>query len=491
MILHTTLALVVLGQPGQAMGKAQSELPGRSQDVERALEGPGEQWTVERAIAAAVGTSPRVDAELLERDQADAERRVARAAALPRVNLSAQYVRLNEIENSPLVAVGLDIDAARAGLEQVADPAARTLIGGQLDALAEAGNLAIEVPRNRTSLRAELAYPVSQLFLEILPAIRARGRATEARELELEVTRNAVALDTVRAFYSHGRARSALAVADVSVRRAERDLKQAEARLRTAVGNRPDVLRFQARLAEAEAERAEREADVIASASQLRTLLHLDGDGLIAFADSLVEAPPLDQTILARSLDEAWATRDELAALELLQRSQEHAANAARNSALPKLQFAAGIDYSDPNPLFVPPPDGFRTSYTVGGILSWSPDDSYAATQRAEGADLAAKRIAAQRLAIRDRIRAEYARARARYVSAFQVFRAAERQSAAAEEAYAARLEGYRVGLFDATSLIDSELDANRARLALVDAGTEIRIRRFALARAAGVDIWK
>ncbi|MGB0679124.1 MAG: hypothetical protein ACPGUV_05640 [Polyangiales bacterium] len=38
----------------------------------------------------------------------------------------------------------------------------------------------------------------------------------------------------------------------------------------------------------------------------------------------------------------------------------------ARGRLAPEVTAAAGVDYDNPNALFVPPPDGFRQSWNVG-----------------------------------------------------------------------------------------------------------------------------
>ncbi|MEM6730855.1 MAG: TolC family protein, partial [Myxococcota bacterium] len=246
-----------------------------------------------------------------------------------------------------------------------------------------------------------------------------------------------------------------------------------------------------ARLAEAEAERAERAAAVESTANALRVLLHIDGEGPLAFEESLTELPDRDQALLSATLDYAFQSRDELRALELATRASERQASAVNGGAWPTLSIAGGIDYANPNPLFTPPIEEFRTSYTVSGILSWSPDRAWAASRRGNAAEAQVVSAREREASLRDSIRTEVVDAKARYRASFEIYAAAVRQTAAAEEAYAARKKGYEVGLFDATSLIDSELDARRARLALIDAGANVRVRRYTLARALGEHLWE
>ncbi|MEM6558538.1 MAG: TolC family protein [Myxococcota bacterium] len=455
-------------------------------ELDTVLEGPGEPWTVEQAIARALDTSPSVARAADNVAAAASETDVARAAALPRLNLRAQYTRLNDINNDPLVPLDFDVVALNQAVDQVQDASAQSVLRAQLDAQAGLADLRIPVVRDRYLLSAQISYPVTQLFLEILPSIRANGNAEEVREHELEASRDVAALSVVRAYFGHARARSAFAVSDLSVQRARDNLARAEARLENAVGNRPDVLRFRARLAEAQAERARLEADVVSSATAVRTLLHLEGEAALAFEEKLTQVPPRDEELLATGLEQAYAERSEMRALDALVKSREASVSAAEGGRWPALSVAAGVDYARPNDLFVPQTEEFRTSYTISGILTWSPDQAWASSRRAKAAESVASSVRQQRTELADRLRTEVVDAKARYRAAFEVFAAAERGTAAAEEAYSARRKGYDLGLFDATSLIDSELDARRARLAWIDAGAALRTRRYELAFALG-----
>lgn len=462
-------------------------------DLDRMLAEPGPRWSVDRVAARAVQTSPNVDVAVARLEVARARADEAWSEALPRTSLRASYTRLATVDNDPLIELALDTSAARAGIPQLGDPAAQTLWTGLIDQLDALAGARIDVPRNQWALSAAARYPVTPLFFEILPAIRASERGAEASDLEADVTRNDVALEVVELYLRHARARGAAAVAEQAVREAERNLADARARLESGTGNRPDVLRFEARLAETAGARAERQADVVATARALRTLLDLPGSGPIAFSEQITSLPsdPFAGATAATLVDRAESERDAVAAVELLVESGQHAARAQRGGVLPRLLVDGRVDYANPNPLFVPPNEDFRATWALGARLEWSPDGAWASSRRARRADaqLAATRARLER--IRDAVRIEVTSTEARYRASRLSFEAAQQGVGAAREALRARRRGYELGVVDATALIDAELAASRARLAVVDAGVEIRIRLARLQRAIGQHLWE
>jgi len=463
-------------------------------DLDAALSQPGPRWSVDRIAARAVETSPQVDIAVAQLAEARAAAAEVWAGVLPRTRLSASYTRLSRIDNDPIVELGLDVDQAQAGIGQLTDPAAQSLWTGLIDELGALADASIAVPRNRFALSARAEHPVTPLFFEILPAIRASNEGAESAEYESLVVRNDVALNVIEIYLDHARARGAAAVAEASVAEAERNLADARARLESGTGNRPDVSRFEARVAEAQRDRAEREADVIATSEALRALLDLDGSGPLSFEERITELPPeAFPTEPGDDLvEQAWDQRDELAAIERAIDARSASLRSRRGDVLPELTVAGQLDYAQPNQLFVPPNDDeFQGSWSLTAVLSWSPDGAWAASRRVGRAQAQRQVVEARRERIRDAVRIEVRTALARYRAARTGFDAALRGLSAAEEALRARRRGYELGVFDGTDLIDAELETSRARLAVVDAGVDVRIRSSRLQRAVGERLWE
>lgn len=478
-------------QPASGAPLAGESVPDRL-ELDRVLEEPGVPWSIGKIARRSVQTVHLVDAADRRIDQAVATRQEAKAGVIPRFDLRARYTRLSPINNAPLAPIPVDFDAARQTLGQVQDPAAQALLGGQLDVLEGISQGSIQVPQNQYNFRASVRYPLLAVFVQVLPGIRTAESAETASRFQSNVARNDTALDLIGIYMNHARARGSLAVAELGFQQAQSNREQAEARLRGGVGNKPDLLRFEARVAVAERGIAESQADVEATAASLRALLDIPGSGPLAFEERLTELP----TEMIREntqdlVEAAWKLRDEMQAANALVQAREYAVRSSKGAMSPGLGVEAAVDYGRPNVLFTPPIDEFRTSWNVSAVLSWSPDGTWTASRAKQRAGAQEAEARAQREQLKDFIRIEVVSAEAAYKAALQSVRAALRQVDAAEEAYAAKRRGFEVGIFDATEVIDAEVDVNRARLALIDAAAGLRVRESALRTAIGEHLWE
>ncbi len=372
------------------------------------------------------------------------------------------------------------------------DPNAQALWQQQIDVLQGISEGSIQVPQNQYNFRAAVRYPLLALFVQILPGIRTAQNAETASRYESNVARNDTALELIQIYMDHARARGSLAVAELALQQAKANRDQAEARLQGGIGNRPDVARFEARVAVAERGIAESRADVEATANALRALLDLEGTGPLAFEERLTEVPEsaFDQS-RQDLVAAAWKLRDEMQAANALVRAREYAARSAKGAMAPGVSVEAAVDYGRPNPLYVPPIDEFRASWNVSAVVSWSPDGTWSASRAKQRALAQEAEAKAQREQLKDFIRIEVVRAQAAYTASLQSVRAAKREVDAAEEAYAAKRRGFEVGISNAIEVIDSEIDVNRARLALIDAAARLRVRESALRTAIGEHLWE
>ena len=110
-----------------------------------------------------------------------------------------------------------------------------------------------------------------------------------------------------------------------------------------------------ARLGEAEAERAEAAVVAEASANALRTLLHIQGQGPLAFRERLTVMPQWMHDLIAIELETAYRDRDEMKALAYLVDARTEERDSQRGAVWPRLSVAGAVDYANPNDAFVPP----------------------------------------------------------------------------------------------------------------------------------------
>lgn len=454
-----------------------------SSPVQEALRGD-DGWTAERVARRVLDVSHQLDAAEAGLRAATARVKEARTAVLPRIQLLARYTRLTPIDNDPLVSLPGGGASAQALAAQVDDPEARALWQTQLSVLEES---VIQIPENQGAFVVSLAYPVSPLFLEILPAVRAQVGVEAARRFEVEVAALDVELQAVELYFLHARARAAAAVAEQAVVEANQNVERARARLAQGLSNRPEVLRFEARLAEAQGVRAERQADVQATAVGLSVLLDLGSEVRLGVTESLETTPPSRYEGTAAELAErAHRVRPALRVLSMLEQTRVQQARARQGAAFPELSVQLEANAARPNALYVPPGDEFRTNGAASVVLHWSVDGAIAASQGARALRAEAAQLRAQLETLRDTVHIEVARTKARYGASLLRLGSAKAQLAAAQEAYRARARAYQLGVEEGTELLGASLDLDRARLAVVDAGVEVRIRDAQLLRAVG-----
>ncbi|MEO1229156.1 MAG: TolC family protein [Myxococcota bacterium] len=454
-----------------------------------AVSAPSVEIGIEDAARRAVARGPRVEAARARLQAAESEVGVAQAGLLPRLELVARYSRLNPIDNDPLVNLGFDVDAAKAGAAQIQDPAARDVLSAQLDGLAGLAAARIQVPSDQLAFSARLAYPVSQLFFEILPALSAREEGAKAASFELDVARNVVALEGTEALLGLIRARRALEVSTLALERAETNLAAAQARVEASRGTQTDVLRLEARRAEAERLRATRAADARRAEVATRTLLGVASDATLEPRLSGVPVPPSapPSELVARALKD----RDEARALGKQRSSAGAAASAARGGLLPRLSAEAFVAYENPSPLYVPPGDRFRDRWSLSAVLSWSPDGAFRASKSADAAEARAREVDASLRGLEDLIRIEVEEAAARLEAALVGLASSQRAETAAARARDNVRGGFEEGVFDATDLIDAELQLEEARLGVVDATVGAWLWQVRLRRRMGVHLWE
>ncbi|MEL6189045.1 MAG: TolC family protein, partial [Myxococcota bacterium] len=196
-------------------------------------------------------------------------------------------------------------------------------------------------------------------------------------------------------------------------------------------------------------------------------------------------APPSE--LVARALKD----RDEARALGKQRSSAGAAASAARGGLLPRLSAEAFVAYENPSPLYVPPGDRFRDRWSLSAVLSWSPDGAFRASKSADAAEARAREVDASLRGLEDLIRIEVEEAAARLEAALVGLASSQRAETAAARARDNVRGGFEEGVFDATDLIDAELQLEEARLGVVDATVGAWLWQVRLRRRMGVHLWE
>ncbi len=146
--------------------------PSRLEFDLQALLTPG-GLTSEEVARRAVATAPSIPRAMAAAQLAKAS--VARALLefYPRIELHGDYTRVNRVMNPSLFG-GITPEQEtqlRSLIGSVDDAEARALFGLSVDRQLSFANFSFPVLQNQYSLRATLSYPVSDIFLRILPHV--------------------------------------------------------------------------------------------------------------------------------------------------------------------------------------------------------------------------------------------------------------------------------------------------------------------------------
>src|SRR5262249_48873658 len=124
---------------------------------------------------------------------------------------------------------------------------------------------------------------------------------------------------------------------------------------------------------------------------------------------------------------EAATRRRELRVLEHTALSFREQAAAATSGFFPRLDAIGEITVADPNTRIFPARDTFDTTWSVGLVLSWSPNDALAAAPSRSGALAKERQTIEQRRALADQLRTEVSDAWHAHAEALATLDAARR----------------------------------------------------------------
>jgi len=438
-------------QPSAAAAAAPAPQQQDTFNLTEALRG-GEPLTSLQAAERAVKTAPslaKVEANALKAELAAEQ---ANISIYPKLDLEARYTRVSPVE----------VPEQFRGL--------------------------IRVQEDQGLFQARLQWPVSAVFLSVIPRHEALKKAAEAQRIQAFVEQQTVKLRTREAYYNYARARAALMVAKAALAQAEAHRKDSEALVAAGSIARVELMRAEAQVAAAKVAQARADNAVATARSALFTLVHMDGTADITISENLEEELPLgndgEDVIYKRAIER----RSELRALRMLSESQEKQLSAARGSMWPVVAIGGTAEEANPNQRFFGSYNQWKASWAAYAALIWTPTDTWSASKQADQvkADLAATQ--ADLRSLQDALRVEVAQAYNQFASAHVALDAARAGIAAAEESYRVRREQFRAGAAIAVDVIDSEGQLRQARLDLVNTLIDLRVAKARLDRALEAD---
>lgn len=457
--------------------------PPASFDLEAAMrEGP--PMTEARAVELALANSTSAEQARAQTRAAQAQVAAARVAMVPRLELTARY---SHVDGFPDGTIGLmdpaAVEQARAAANMVTDPAARGLFLAQIDTQARGTSIAI--PRDQIGFQARLTFPVSDLFFAMLPALESSEAALRAQRRREEVADNDVRLMTREAYLRLAQARGLLAVTTQARLQAEAQRAQIESAVRAGFMTEADRLAVEARVAGLEQSVAGAEQAVALADAALRMLTGEESEVAYGIAEPLTASVPEPQAY-AVVVQTALARRAELEAIRETITAQRAAGRASDARGLPHLALYGVADVSNPSPRMIPPRQEFQPSWELGALLTWSPNDTWAAVHQGEQLASQVAAMEAQLDQLERAVRLEVRQATEQMRTARRAYEAAERSVEAAQAAYDARDAQLRAGGATSADVTAASVELDRARLSLVSAGIDLRVARARLAHAIG-----
>jgi outer membrane protein TolC len=444
--------------------------------------------TADQAAERAVRSAPSLERSRASVLVAEASADRALAGLFPRVEVSARYTRLSDVEQGGLGA-GLDqstIDLIESQIGMVSDPAARNLFTAFLQAQLAVSGFEFPLIVDQYSFRASLTYPVSDVFLSVLPARSASLSLAESARIRSQVEEATVALRARESFYQLVRARGALAVAESALVQVTANRDRTRALVEAGVLAPVDLMRVEAQVASSRVGVARARGGVSLAEQAVRVLLHDESEEPIAIGED-VSAPiaPIE-TPRRRLIQTALSRRLEIRALELSADASDDLATSRGNARWPRIGVQANLDVANPNPRVFPQTEEFGTTWDVSAFLSWSPNDLATAEMDESESAARASEIRADLESFRDAVRLEVAQAYDAFESARAQLEAANVGIEAAEEAYRVRQRQLEAGAVATSDVIDAEAELTRARLEYLESAIGARIAKARLDRAVG-----
>lgn len=413
---------------------------------------------VAEVVRAAQAVAPDVAAASTSLREAEARVGAARAGMLPRIDVSASYTRLSEVDTPPLSFGGQVFDSP---FTQILD---------------------------QYSARASVQVPVTDLILRAAPSYRLVAAAADVAALQIDAQREAAAWQATEAYYGWVRSIVTRNVAAESVRLVEATAASVRALADAGVVPRVDVATAQAGVDGARTALASAEAGVAYATDALRALtggttdLVVDAPGEDLLVGSPTgPVPDTDATVAA-----AMANRVEVRALRELVDISERERAIRRTSELPSLSVSAGALYANPNPRVNPQHQEFDGSWDIGATVSWSPNDWRSTRAALDVADAAVDRARDDLAAFEMGVRLQAAEAVANWRMARASIDGASAQVESAATDFEARRAAIAAGVGTTTELLAAQRALVAAWLDVFDGYIALRRADAQLARVEG-----
>ncbi|HKP55298.1 MAG TPA: TolC family protein [Polyangiales bacterium] len=444
----------------------------------------GTPMTADQAAQRAQQVAPSIErAEALTQAALASEAR-ARTLLWPRLEVSARVAHIDGFPDG--VIGGMDPDALAAAEDlagMIQDPASRQLWTSYLEQQGAGG--VFKIPRNQVGFSGRLTWPVSDIFLAVMPTIDAAESNVRANEAERDARNGRVRLLARESFFQLARARGNLAVAQRAVVQTKAQQELIDAGVRVGIRPPSEAASAASRVALAEQALSASETNVDVADATLRSLLEDNEGPVYAISQPLITSGG-EPASLKQLLDKARAQRPEVRGLRAAVEARKRQSKADRAAAYPHLGVYAGADYAMPNRYQLPPRSEFQPSWEIGASLTYAPNDTLTADRRSTENNAQIAAIEAELGELLRSLDLEVRRSRVTLAHSQRNIDAAQTAVTAAEAAYTRRMAELHAGQVVLADVVASEQELNAARLRMLDAGIDQQLARVRLAYALG-----
>ncbi len=463
--------------------------------------------TADRVAARAVEVSPAVAAKEAAIQAAAAQLDQTMIAFLPQVGVKAGYTRLSK---ATINFGGASSVIAQGGPAKGEDP---TVLGpcptnplqicsypipddptmmpdptkAKEVALVAAPPPTINIPLNAYSLQAQLAVPISDYILSLLPAKRGSEARRDAVALARDAERIKVETDARLAYYNWLRTVAAVVAVEDSLRRVKARQVDVENLFQAGSATRAEVKRIDAQIALIE--------QGINDAITFRTTAE-QGLAIMLDARDLTFAPGEDVLDLASApqgagdlealVREAQTNRLEVRSLEKSLGGVEYGIKATRAGYYPRLDAFSEVTYANPNQRFFPLAPVWRASWSVGAQLTYTLNSALRTRAQVREYKANKREMYAQLELLRRGIAMEVTQAYLARNKAIADLQLSARSLEAAVEAYKVASELFAAGSATTNDIIDAEADQLTAVLRIVGSRIDLRVADARLRYATG-----
>jgi len=432
--------------------------------------------TAEKAGRRAMATSYGARAATETAESASARSEVASLGYAPRLVLTGSYMRLSNF--TPTSPQGNN----KVVVTQAAS--------GTVNPPTVAGNVQVLNPviLDQYVLSAGLTVPLSDYLFKTNKDVAAAHRTEDAARSDVLAARAASYQNGKIAYYNWLRTRGAVIVAEQALSVAVAHLKDAKTLFEGGNASSADVLRAETNVASAELLVETAKAGATNLDWHIRTVTHAPDEEKLEPGESLDGALPPAPDNLKVLLAEGYEQRPEVKSLTSSAEAARKLAASANAKRYPALNGVGEVVYSNPNFRKFPTEAVFFPSWSAGAVLTWSPNDFFAAGAESADASSRAASLEAQALVQRDFVLKEVVEAYTALRAADAAVLSTNRQLESAVGGYRVARQLYQGGRTNGTAVLDAENALTAARFAHLNARADARISRAELDHAVGRD---